>query len=600
MNVSTLSGFKRFVSCSRGMYSHVNARRTGSDNMKPFVLSVAAIFLSLSGYADPLSRLIDEYEASTVEAAESEWQIERKSHIDRQADIARDLIARVSVVQTKRIIDKAIMLRLLEASVVASEYDLARVPFNGDWGFQAGPVFEALHTKLESEEDADEWTKTLRDVPVRFSENISNMRRGVETGWVSHQDPLNIVIEQIQEQITANPDESDLFKPYLTLPADMAPETVAEIQEEGREAVLRAIMAYQDTLRFLETEYKMSVREVPGLAGLPGGQVVYVTLLEQHTAGAGFSPDEIHQLGQSEVVRIRGEMDAILAELQFEGDIAAFIQFLKTEPRFYAHSEQALLIRAEELSERLRAILPAYFGRLPNLDFEVEPVPSAIAPGYTSARYVQGDGERGQKGQFLVNTYALDQRPLYELPALAAHEAVPGHHLQITLAQEMENVPWFRRGYYATAFGEGWGLYAESIAGEAGIYETPYERFGALSMEMWRACRLVADTGLHWYGWSREEAEACFRDNTALSDLNIRNEVTRYIGWPGQATAYKVGELKIKALRARAEAELGAAFDIRDFHDAVLAEGAVPLDVLEQNITEWLEREGAKTMSAAP
>jgi uncharacterized protein (DUF885 family) len=213
---------------------------------------------------------------------------------------------------------------------------------------------------------------------------------------------------------------------------------------------------------------------------------------------------------------------------------------------------------------------------------------------------MSGDPAEGRKGAYLVNTYALDQRPLYELPALSAHEAVPGHHLQIALAQEMEGQPRFRQNYYATAFGEGWGLYAEWIASEAGLMQTPYEEFGALSMEMWRACRLVSDTGLHWYGWSREEAEACFIENTALSPLNIKTEVTRYIGWPGQATAYKIGELKIRALRAEAEAALGEAFDIRAFHDVVLGEGAVPMDVLEMQVQDWVAAQAGQAKAAAP
>ncbi|MEC7290390.1 MAG: DUF885 family protein, partial [Pseudomonadota bacterium] len=255
-----------------------------------------------------------------------------------------------------------------------------------------------------------------------------------------------------------------------------------------------------------------------------------------------------------------------------------------------------LLEKASEMSKRLDAILPRYFGKLPRLPYGVEAVPPAIAPGYTTGRYSGGDAEKGIAGTYLVNTYALDQRPLYELPALSAHEAVPGHHLQIALAQELEDVPEFRKSYYATAFGEGWGLYAEKLAGEAGFYRTPYERFGQLSYEMWRACRLVADTGLHLYGWSREQAEACFNDNTALAPLNIQTEVTRYIGWPGQATAYKVGELKILELRAKAKTALGEAFDIRAYHDVVLGAGAMPLDALERRVDDWIEEHRAEAM----
>ena len=326
----------------------------------------------------------------------------------------------------------------------------------------------------------------------------------------------------------------------------------------------------------------------------------YAALVETHTAGAGYSAEEIHAIGLEEVARIRAAMEGIIEETGFDGSFADFLVFLRTDPQFYAQTDGELMAAAKEISGRLDAILPLYFNRLPRLGYTVDPVPASIAPGYTSGRYMSGDPAEGRKGAYLVNTYALDQRPLYELPALSAHEAVPGHHLQIALAQEMEGQPRFRQNYYATAFGEGWGLYAEWIASEAGLMQTPYEEFGALSMEMWRACRLVSDTGLHWYGWSREEAEACFIENTALSPLNIQTEVTRYIGWPGQATAYKIGELKIRALRADAEAALGGAFDIRAFHDVVLGEGAVPMDVLQMQVKDWVAAQAGQAKAAAP
>ncbi|MEL6569269.1 MAG: DUF885 domain-containing protein, partial [Pseudomonadota bacterium] len=295
----------------------------------------------------------------------------------------------------------------------------------------------------------------------------------------------------------------------------------------------------------------------------------------------------------NEVARIREEMKAIIEEVGFAGDFDGFLRFLREDSRFYARTPQDLLEKASTISKRLDASLPQFFGRLPRLPYGVSPVPASIAPGYTTGRYAQGDPETGRSGTYLVNTFRLDQRPLYELPALTAHEAVPGHHLQIALAQEMRDVPDFRRSFYATAFGEGWALYAEKLAGEAGIYTTPYERFGALSYEMWRACRLVADTGLHWYGWSREQAEACFIENTALSPLNIETEVTRYIGWPGQAVAYKVGELKILELRREAENALGADFDLRAFHDHLLGKGSMPLSTLQARMRQWVEDQKA-------
>lgn len=362
----------------------------------------------------------------------------------------------------------------------------------------------------------------------------------------------------------------------------------------------RAIEAYRETVAFIDETYAPAARRGAGIAGLRGGRQVYAALVDSHTAGAGYSAEEIHAIGLEEVARIRAAMEAIIAETGFEGSFADFQAFLRTDPQFYAQSEGELMAAAQEISARLDDILPGYFNRLPRLGYTVAPVPLSIAPGYTSGRYVSGDPVEGRTGTYLVNTWALDQRPLYELPALSAHEAVPGHHLQIALAQEMKDQPRFRQEYYATAFGEGWGLYAEYLATEAGLMQTPYEQFGALSMEMWRACRLVSDTGLHWYGWSRERAEACFQENTALAPLNIQTEVTRYIGWPGQATAYKIGELKIRALRAEAEAALGEAFDIRAFHDVVLGNGSVPMDVLEAEVKGWIAAQAAPEPPAAP
>ena len=567
--------------------------------MKPFLFALAIGALAHSAAADRLDTLIPAYEtyvetASPEDAAREEnrapdrWADVKPATIAAQAEAARALLKDVQKAETEHVIDQAILIRLLKSDIMWAETDSARIPFTGDWGFQAEPVFAAMRTDLDSVEAAEAWIARLNDVPRYFAENIENMRRGIETGWTANEDPLQTVIDQIREQIMDDPTESGLYAPFASLPEDMDPATAARLQAEGRAATAGAISAYLDVWRFLEIEYRPYLRQGAGIAGLEGGQDVYAAAVEHYTAGAGYTPEDIHLLGQSEVARIRGEMEDVLAEIGFEGSFEDFLDYLRTDPQFYAQSADELMAAAEEISARLRASLPDYFGALPELDFEVQPVPDAIAPGYTTGRYVSGDPEEGRMGIYLVNTYALDQRPLYELPALSAHEAVPGHHLQIALAQEMPDQPDFRKNYYATAFGEGWGLYAERIAGEAGIYRTPYEHFGALSYEMWRACRLVADTGLHWYGWTRAEAEACFIQNSALAPLNIQTEVTRYIGWPGQAVAYKVGELKFRELRGRATEALGEDFDLRAFHDVALAQGAVPLDVLEARIDEWI------------
>ena len=485
-------------------------------------------------------------------------------------------------------LNRDILLAVLEADIVGARHDLARIPFTGDWGFHMRPIFAAPRTRLTSIADAEAWIARLQDVPRYFGDQITNMRRGVDTGFTAHPDPLANTIDQIAEQAVVRPLESPLFAPFLSLPDHIPSTERKRLRDEGLAATATAIAAYGELLDFLEYEYAASARTGSGLNSLPGGPEAYRDLIAVYTTRPGLTPAEVHRLGQEQVAEIRAEMEAVLAEIGFEGDFAQFLDYLRTDRQFYARTPQELLSRAKEISARLEAILPDYFNTLPRTRFGVRPVPPSIAPGFTTARYLQGDPERGEEGTYLVNTYRLDQRPLYELPALSAHEAVPGHHLQIALAQEMTGVPAFRRNYYATAFGEGWALYAEKIAGEAGIYVTPYEEFGALSYQMWRACRLVADTGIHLYGWTREEAEACFLENTALAPLNVRTEVTRYIGWPGQATAYKVGEITISELRAEAETELGEAFDIRAFHDVVLGEGSMPLSLLERRVRNWI------------
>ena len=284
-------------------------------------------------------------------------------------------------------------------------------------------------------------------------------------------------------------------------------------------------------------------------------------------------------------------MDSVIRDTGFEGSFSEFLNFLRTDPQFYAKSREELLMHASYIAKQIDGKMPEYFGTLPRLSYGVIPVPKAIEKNYTTGRYFSGNPDRGQAGNYVVNTYNLPNRPLYNLPALTAHEGVPGHHMQIAIGQELKGLPKFRRSLYPTAFGEGWGLYAEKLAGEMGIYKTPYEKFGQLSYEMWRACRLVVDTGLHWKGWTREQAEACFLENSALAPHNIKTEVQRYISWPGQALAYKVGELKILELRSKAKTELGADFDIRRFHDAVLLNGGLPLEMLERQINRFIFNE---------
>jgi len=351
--------------------------------------------------------------------------------------------------------------------------------------------------------------------------------------------------------------------------------------------------AYKDLLKFLEDDYLPKARPNVGIGSTPEGRAYYASLVRYYTT-LDLTPDEVHEIGLREVARIRSEMDAIIAETGFEGGFAEFLEYLRTDPKFYAQTEEELLKEAAWLAKQVDGKMPEFFRTLPRLSYGVIKVPDEIAPRYTTSRYWGGDGKKGRAGNYVVNTYDLTQRPLYNLPALTLHEGVPGHHHQISLGQELTGVPDFRKNLYPTAFGEGWGLYAEKLGIEMGIYKTPYDNFGRLSYEMWRACRLVVDTGMHWKNWTRDQAESCFLDNSALAKHNIKTEVERYISWPGQALAYKIGELKIIELRERAEASLGDKFSIRDFHDAVLLQGGIPLSILETRIDNWIAEELSK------
>lgn len=569
--------------------------------IRAMIVSLAFGFCSLTATSQTLNDLIERYEVfnragdpeETAKALSEEprrWTNVSPDFVEARAEEAAEMLAALEALDDVDAAPEAAILRhLLQAQVDAHAFDTARIPFVGDWGFFAEAPFTAMRTRANTREKAEAWTERLNDLPRYFDDHIANMRRGIETEWTQNADPLATSIAQIRSQIVDDPAESTLFTPFASLDSSgLSIEDVAALKSDGRAGVLTAIEAYEQLLDFMENEYAPTARRGAGIADLDGGRAAYAVAVGFHTAGAGYTPEQIHELGQAEVARIRAEMDNVIADVDFDGSFEEFVAFLRTDPQFYARTPEELLEKASEMSKRLDAILPRYFGTLPRLPYGVAAVPAAIAPGYTTGRYSGGDASKGIAGTYLVNTYALDQRPLYELPALSAHEAVPGHHLQIALAQELQDVPEFRKSYYATAFGEGWGLYAEKLAGEAGFYRTPYERFGQLSYEMWRACRLVADTGLHHYGWSRAEAETCFIENTALAPLNIETEVTRYIGWPGQATAYKVGELKILELRARAKDAMVEAFDIREFHDFLLGAGAMPLDALERRIEDWI------------
>jgi uncharacterized protein (DUF885 family) len=332
-------------------------------------------------------------------------------------------------------------------------------------------------------------------------------------------------------------------------------------------------------------------RTTLGASEMPNGDAFYQNRINFYTTSTQYTADDIHQIGLKEVARIKAEMEKIIKDLNFKGSFADFLQFLRTDKQFYAKTPRELLMIARDIAKRIDAQLPRYFKTLPRKPYGVAPVPDAIAPKYTSGRYIGTTKESTDPGYYWVNTYDLPSRTLYTLPSLTAHEAVPGHHLQGSLNNELgDSIPQFRKDLYLSAYGEGWGLYSEYLAAEMGIYTTPYEKFGKLTYEMWRACRLVVDTGIHAKGWTRQQVVDYMAANTALSMHEINTETDRYISWPGQALSYKIGELKIRELRQKAEQELGSKFDIRDFHDVILGQGTVTLKIMEELVNNYIQK----------
>ncbi len=487
----------------------------------------------------------------------------------------------------------AVLAYLLDSATTIPGEMSAMIPFTNDSGFHTAANFTALGTRLRTTEQAEAWIARIEALPDYLAQHQAWLERGLEEGVTQPRAILPGVADQIEAQIVA-PEDSTLFAPLRGLPDTMSAQERERLEALALTAIeTEALPALRDLHRFFVNDYIPNARETLGARDLPGGEAFYRQLVRRHTT-LDMTPEEVHQIGQREVARIRALMEAVIEEAEFEGSFAEFLAFLRTDPQFYADSEMELMRYASYFAKKADDQMPRFFHRLPRLPYGVRMVPASIAPNYTTARYWPGDPDTGQAGGYMVNTYRLDQRPLYELPALTVHEAVPGHHHQIAIAQEIEDVPRFRRDNYITAFGEGWALYTEFLGTDMGMYETPYDRFGQLTYEMWRACRLVADTGIHWYGWSREDAEACFLENSALSPLNVTNEVSRYISWPGQALAYKTGELLIRRLRERGESELGAEFDLAAFHDTVLEEGGVPLAYLEDKMTAWIDAQAAE------
>lgn len=563
---------------------------------------------SLAGAQAPesgLSALIDEYEQLIRKddpvSAGQEGDREALRRLpdvrpETQATIAKQLKGigeRLAAINASGFSEDAALNHQLLTGVVAIHaeqltLDLPRIPFENDSGFHTLLDYLARTTTIGSRDDADAWLARLGAAPAYYEQNLINLQRGIKTKYTQPRIVADRVLEVARKQADTKPEDSSLLLPFARMPSSIPATAQAEYRTKAlaivRDRILPAQKKFAD---FMEKEYLRAARPKLAWRTVPNGESSYKFFVRRETT-TQMTPDEIHQLGQSEVTRIRGLMEQTIAETGFKGSFADFLQMMRTEPRFYAKTPEELMEKASEIAKRSDDQLPRLFGTLPRLPYGVRPVPADIAEGYTTGRYWVGSMQQGQAGGYMVNTSHLDQRPLYELPALTVHEAVPGHHLQIALSQELSGLPYFRRNTSPTAFVEGWGLYSEFLGEEMGIYRDPYERFGRYSYEMWRACRLVADTGIHWLGWDIEQARRCFTENSALAPHNIQTELERYISWPGQALAYKIGELRFRGLRRDAEKALGENFNVREFHDKLLLSGALPLDVVSKRIQAWI------------
>ena len=472
----------------------------------------------------------------------------------------------------QRRVDAAVYRYQLETRIARLRFRLWEMPFNsdssfwGDLGYTAGRTFR-------TEPEYRNWIAQLRALPRWFADQTANMKAGEARGFT----PPKVTLAGREHTLDAIADAADpaatsLYKPFLQMPAAIPAATQAMLRAEAVAAIRTAIPAYRSLRAFLVTDYIPHARDTLAAEALPDGAAFYRAQIAEY-ATVAMTPAEIHALGLREVAAIRARMLTTMRETGFKGDLPAFLRFLRTDPRFYAKTPDELLHQAAWIAKQTDGKVGNWIGHLPRRRFAIVPVPADIAPFYTAGR--------GGDGVYLVNTYDLPSRPLYQLTALTLHESAPGHAFQIPLARENRTQLPFRRSLYISAYGEGWALYCETLGEEMGLYPTPYDRFGMLSYQMWRAARLVVDTGIHSMGWSRAQGQAFLRDNTALSDHEIETEVDRYISWPGQALSYYLGELAIRRARTKAEAALGPTFNVRAFHDMILALGSVPLPVLE-------------------
>jgi uncharacterized protein (DUF885 family) len=483
----------------------------------------------------------------------------------------------------------------IEDDVSSYEFKSYLNPILSDEGFHTG-LPGMGNRVLNSKKDCDDYLASLKDIPRYVGEHLELMRTGLKLGICQPAVILDGYQNTYEQQIVDSPEKSVFYKPFARKPATISDEDWRGILSRANRVIRDDVVgAFRQMKIFFDTEYLPGTRKTIGVSNFPNGLAYYQDRVHHYTT-TDISYEVVFQLGLREVARIQQLMENVKKEVQFKGSMQEFIAYLRSEPRFYATTPEQLLKEASFIAKKIDGKLPTMFGKLPRQPYGVEPVPAHLAPTYTSGRYSGSPISSKRAGHYWVNTYDLRSRPLYALAALTMHEAVPGHHLQIALTQELDKLPEFRRNLYVNAFGEGWGLYAEYLGEEMGIYDDPYSKFGRLTYEMWRACRLVIDVGLHAKGWTRDQAIQYLAEHTALSIHEVTTEINRYISWPGQALAYKMGELKIKELRKKTEEALKEKFDVREFHDLILSQGTVTLAIMEKMVDNYIAaRTGEKS-----
>jgi len=513
----------------------------------------------------------------------------------RRAKFSQDLLKKLEAIDVSNLsksdqISYAIFKYQLEDRVARIGFEDYLMPINAEGGFYTyfGSIDKSM--LFEKEEDYQQFLAKLGGFKRHTEDYMKLMRLGIQKGITQPKVIMEKYKALIAPFLEKDPIKTTFFRPFTKFPSSISKQKQQELIAKGKQIIQDSVLTtYRNFARFMADEYVPNCRTELGATSLPNGKAYYEQRVNYFTT-LPITMDSIFALGEQEVSRIRADMEGIIKEVDFKGSFADFLTFLRTDPQFYAQTPRELLKEASYLSKKIDGKLPEYFNKLPSLPYGVQPVPAEIAPNYTAGRYSGGSWESHRAGNYWVNTFKLESRPLYALPALTLHEAVPGHHLQISLANEMTDLPEFRKNIYFSSYGEGWGLYSEYLGIEANMYETPYDEFGRMTYEMWRACRLVVDVGLHAKGWTRTQAVDFLASNTALSLHEVNTEIDRYIGWPAQALSYKIGELTIRSLRKKAEERLGDKFDIRAFHDALLENGSVPLFVLEEVIEDFIQK----------